>query len=63
MKQIKMTQLTIFDDRTKIIDTQYGSIRFAEWLGKEKIRIEKDPGRHARLVVRSKRIALFVNPI
>jgi len=60
---MKMTQLTIFDDPNKMIKTQYGSIPFAEWLGKEKTRIEVDPERKAQIIISRIGIALFANSI
>jgi hypothetical protein len=60
---MKMIQLTIFDDPNKIIKTQYGSIPFCEWLGKEKTRIERDPKRKAKIIQRRMGLALFVNKI
>jgi hypothetical protein len=43
--------------------TQYGEITIEEWLAREKARIEKTPGRKAKIVARYSRIALFVNPV
>jgi len=60
---MKMTQLTIFDDPNKMIKTQYGSIPFAEWLGKEKTRIEGGLERKAQIKISRKGIALFANQV
>jgi len=60
---MKMIQLTIIDDPNKIIDTQYGSIHFSEWLGQEKTRIEVDPERRAQIRISRKGIALFANQV
>jgi len=55
---MEMIQLYLFHKPDRIIDTQYGSIPYLDWLRKEKERIEKGVGNH-----KGGEVALFANEV
>lgn len=48
-KEESMIQLTGFNNVNNEIETQYGKIKFLDWLQLEKSRIKKDPERKAEI--------------
>jgi len=60
---MKMIQQTVFKSPYEMINTQYGLIKYSEWLSKEKARINSDPDRSSEIRTRGVDIALFVNQV
>lgn len=60
---MKMIQQTLFKSPHEIIDTQYGLIKYSEWLSKEKARIDSVPNRTSEIRTRGIGIALYVNQV
>ena len=58
-----MIQLTKYNSLRARLDSQYGKIRWSEWLELEKARIENNPDRTAVIHTRGRKKALWANNI
>lgn len=60
---MEMMELYEWRPKAHIMDTQYGTINYLDWVNKEKQRIEKDPDRVANVLTSSGRCTLEVNRV
>jgi len=63
MAKIKAKRMKLYEyqDPNTLIDSQYGSITYLNWLRKEKTRIEYDSSRRAEVVEYKGNFCLMVN--
>jgi len=62
--ETKMIQMTPYCPPGEKVDTQYGIVRYEEWLNRESARICRHPGRTAEIDKKaSGTIALWVNDV
>ena len=59
----QMQQLYVWSNPKDHIRCQYGDVTIAEWLEKEKERINADPARTAEIRKQGKKIGLFVDRV
>jgi hypothetical protein len=60
---MKMVQVTVFKSFDEMIDTQYGLIKYSDWLRQEKSRIDSDASRSSEIRVRGDQTALYANQV
>ena len=58
-----LIQLYNWSPGHEVIQSQYGTMPYLEWLRREKARIERAPGRVAKIITSGGRCALFVNDV